>query len=271
VQIHGTAYPKGKTQVALGALRHGLHVPSFLSALGKSGRASEEFRGLYLALDAALLPDKTDETAMDLLKRTVLQVRAMKQKLMRWAASRAEREAWFAKTSGVFPLPKQWLILRPGGRVRVSFWVRRGRGRGRRRLLQTGTAWEEGRARLHVVVTVTASIGHPLLGCSSLEEIPEGVAPRVVFKRKPECVRKHRGSQNMIELSRIGAPFSQGAAPYQTHPMARSLNAPMTHSLNTSEGRHYLDPQFLEIGIRRSRQRAHSGARNSLSEVDLRM
>ena len=33
--------------------------------------------------------------------------------------------------------------------------------------------------------------------------IAEGVAPRVAFKLKPECVRKHRGSENMIVLSRI--------------------------------------------------------------------
>ncbi len=65
----------------------------------------------------------------------------------------------------------------------MSFWVRRGRGPGHRPAcggLQTGAGWEEGRARLHVVVTVTV----PRCG------IPEGVAPRVVFKLKPESVRK---------------------------------------------------------------------------------
>jgi hypothetical protein len=78
-------------------------------------------------------------------------------------------------------------------------------------LLQTGAGWEEGRARLHVVVTVTASIGHPLLGCTSLEEIQEGVAPRLVFKLKPECYRKQNGYKNVIGRSRFrqGASFSE--------------------------------------------------------------
>jgi hypothetical protein len=76
-------------------------------------------------------------------------------------------------------------------------------------LLQTGAGWEEGRARLHVVVTVTASIGHPLLGYSNLEEIPEGVAPRLVLKLKPECHRKQNGYKNVIGRSR----FRQGASP----------------------------------------------------------
>jgi hypothetical protein len=91
---------QGMNRVALSALRHGLHAPSFLPAFGKSSRALQEFRGLYLALYAALLPDATDESAMDLLKRTALQVWEFKQELMRWAASRAEREAWFGKSGG---------------------------------------------------------------------------------------------------------------------------------------------------------------------------
>jgi hypothetical protein len=169
----------------------------------------EEYKELYMALYAALLPDKTDQTAVDLLQRTVLHVWTLKQRVARWAASRAEREAWFAKTGGLLPPPVQLLIRRPGWRVSVSVWVRRGRGRGHRRLLQTGAGWEEGRARLHVVVTVTASIGHPLLDCSSLEEIPEGVAPRLVFKLKPECHRKQNDCKNVIRLSR----FRQGTAP----------------------------------------------------------
>jgi hypothetical protein len=76
-------------------------------------------------------------------------------------------------------------------------------------LLQTGAGWEEGRARLHVVVTVTASIGHPLLGRTSLEEMPEGVALRLVFKLKPECHRKQNDCKNVIGLSR----FRQGTTP----------------------------------------------------------
>ncbi len=180
---------------------------------------------------------------MDLLKRTVLRVWAMKQELMRWAASRAERQAWFAETGGVFPAPEQIVIKRPGWRVRVSFWVRRGRGPGHRRLLQTGAGWEEGRARLHVVVTVTASIGHPLLGCSSLEEVPEGVAPRVVFKLKPEYVRKHKGNKNMIDLSR----FRQSAAlgELQTSPDGSSLRPVQTLAEPLARDRD--DPIFRHI------------------------
>jgi Metallo-beta-lactamase superfamily len=52
-------------------------------------------------------------------------------------------------------------------------------------------------------VTVTASIGHPLLGCTSLEEIPEGMAPRLVFKLKPECHRKQNDCENVMGLSRL--------------------------------------------------------------------
>jgi hypothetical protein len=196
---------EGKRRVGLNALRHGLHAPNALTALAKSSHALREFNGLYLALYAALLPDTTDERAMDLLKRTVLHVWAMKQELTRWAASRAEREAWFGETGGVFPRPEQLLIKRPGWRVRVSLWVRRGRGRGRRRLLQTGAGWEEGRARLHVGVTVTASIGHPQLGCAGFEEVPEGSAPRVVFTTKPESVRKNSGYKNVIPIKDLAA------------------------------------------------------------------
>jgi hypothetical protein len=199
----GPSTPESKARVALSALRHGANAPGFLCNLGKSARAREEYKELYLALYAALLPDKTDQTAVDLLQRTALHVWTLKQRAARWAASRAERDAWFAKTGGLLPPPVQLLIRRPGWRVRVSVWVRRGRGRGHRRLLQTGAGWEEGRARLHVVVTVTASIGHPLLGCTSLEEIPEGMAPRLVFKLKPECHRKQNDCKNVIGLSRI--------------------------------------------------------------------
>jgi hypothetical protein len=145
---------------------------------------------------------------VDLLQRTALHIWTLKQRVARWAASRADREAWFAKIDGLLPPPGQLLIRRPGWRVRVSVWVRRGRDRGHRRLLQTGAGWEEGRARL-AVVTVTASIGHSLLGYGSLEEIPEGVAPRLVFQRKPECHRKQNGYKNVIDRSR----FRQGASP----------------------------------------------------------
>ena len=53
------------------------------------------------------------------------------------------------------------------------------------------------------MVTVTASIAHPRLGCSSLEEVPEGVAPRVVSKLKPESLRKQKSNTNVIDLLRF--------------------------------------------------------------------
>jgi hypothetical protein len=196
----GPRTPEGRTRVALNALRHGLKARSFFSLLTKSRRAREEFSGLYRALYAALLPD---ETGIDVLKRTVLQVWAIKQEVKRWAASPAEREAWFAQTGGVCPAPWQWLIQRPGWRVRVSVWVRWGRGRGGRHWWQTGSGWKERRARLHVVVTVTASMGHPLLDCSRTDDVPEGITPRVAFRTKPECPRKQKGSENVIGLSRF--------------------------------------------------------------------
>jgi hypothetical protein len=197
----GPRTPEAKTRVAFNALRHGLKARSFFSFLAKSRRASEEFSGLYRALYAALLPDKTDEAAMDLLKRMVLHVWVVKQRWMRWAASPEEREAWFARTGGVCPAPSQWLIERPGWRVRVSVWVRWGRARGRRRWLQPGPFWKERRARLHVVVTVTASNGHPLRSGFSLEDV--GVASRLAFQTKPECARKQKGNKNVIGPSRI--------------------------------------------------------------------
>jgi hypothetical protein len=196
----GPRTPEGKIRVAPKALRHGFQAPSFFSHLAKSRRTREEFSGLYRALYAAFLPD---EKGIDVLKRIVLHVWALKQEAMRWAASPKEREEWFAQTGRVCPAPTQFVIERPGWKVRVSVWVRWGRGLGGRYWYETGLGWKERRARLHVVVTLTASMGHPLLNCSRFEELPEGIAPRLVFRTEPEGVRKQRGSENVIAPSRI--------------------------------------------------------------------
>jgi len=219
----GPHTPEGKNRVALSALRHGSSAPDFLSTLAKSSRAWEEFSALYRALYAALLPDQTDE-GTDLLSRAVLRVWAMKQYWTRWAASRAEREAWFAQTGGVCPASSQWIIECQGWRVRVSVWVRWGRGRGHRRWLQTAANWKERRARLHVVVTITASLGHPLLASSRLEKVPKGIAPRVVFKLKPESARKREGNENVIGPSR----FHQGA---ELPALARDRDDPISRHI----------------------------------------
>jgi hypothetical protein len=50
----GPRTPEGKNRVALSALRNGVDGPDFLSTLGKSSRALEEYKDLYLALYAAL-------------------------------------------------------------------------------------------------------------------------------------------------------------------------------------------------------------------------
>jgi len=210
---------EGKARVARNALRLGLHACSFSLLLGKSRRAWDEFTRLYRALDAALLPE---ETEVELVMGTVLRVWALKLGLMRWAASPQEREEWFAQSGGVCPAPLQLLIKRPGWKVRVSVYLRWGRGRGGH-WWEPGPGWKERRARLHVVVTVTASMGHPLLGCSRLQEVPRGIAPRVVFGTKPECIRKQRGSQNVITPSPIEMPSNQGAAWREPRTIADAL------------------------------------------------
>jgi hypothetical protein len=88
-------------------------------------------------------------------------------------------------------------------RVQVLVWVRWGRDWGHRHGWLAGPAWKERRARLYVGVAVTTSMGHPMLECSGLEDVPEGVTPRLVFQTKPECVRKQAGNRNVIHPSRI--------------------------------------------------------------------
>ena len=221
VKSTGPRTREGKARVARNALRLGLHACSFSLLLGKSRRAWDEFTRLYRALDAALLPE---ETEIELVMGTVLRVWALKLGLMRWAASPQEREEWFAQSGGVCPAPLQLLIKRPGWKVRVSVYLRWGRGRGGH-WWEPGPRWKERRARLHIVVTVTASMGHPLLGCSRLEEVPRGIAPRVVFGTKPECARKHGGSENVITIKDSPRGSSRRANPAGRRPAgARSAN-----------------------------------------------
>ena len=216
----GPRTPEGKARVARNALRHGFRAWSFRSLLGKSRRAWDEFIRLYRALDAALLPEETEK---ELVMGTVLRVWALKLGIMRWAASPKEREEWFAQSGGVCPAPLRLLIKRPGWKVRVSVYLRWGRGPGGR-WWEPGPGWKERRARLHVMVTVTASMGHPLLGCSRLEEVPRGIAPRVVFGTKPECARKQRSSENVITIKDSPGGGSRRANPGGGRP-ARARSA----------------------------------------------
>jgi hypothetical protein len=62
-----------------------------------------------------------------------------------------------------------------------------------------------------------ASIGHPLRDCSRTDDVPVGIAPRVAFRTKPECIRKQKGSENVIGPLRFHrgparvAPIPHGA------------------------------------------------------------
>ena len=128
--------------------------------------------GLYQALYGALLPDTTDEKLKDLLQRTTLEVWAMKRALTRWAASPAERESWFTQTNGVCPAPEQFVIRRPGWRVRISLWVRWGRGPGPPPLVGDG-CWLEGAAG----EAARSGDGHRLDGASTAGLLQAGRGP----------------------------------------------------------------------------------------------
>ena len=55
-----------------------------------------------------------------------------------------------------------------------------------------------GAARPQVVLTETASMAYPLLDYSRLEDLLEVIAARLAFQTNPQCVRKQRGSENVI-------------------------------------------------------------------------
>jgi len=55
--------------------------------------------------------------------------------------------------------------------------------------------------------------GAPVLDCSRLEEVREGLAWRMAFKRKPECLGKQKGNGNVFDLSRKQTPFRATSGP----------------------------------------------------------
>ena len=62
-------------------------------------------------------------------------------------------------------------------------------------------------ARLHIVVTVPSSVERLQLNSPGWGT-PRGQSPRP-FRTKPECVRKQKGSENVIERSPIGRPSTK--------------------------------------------------------------
>jgi len=192
----GPRTPEGKAQVALRRLLHGRYSPNFLAHFEKSPRDQAEFEGIFRALLQAILPD--NETQLTSVSRTAVAVWAAKRRLERWVASPAKREGFFARTTGTFPKPSRLRIKRPGWQVTISLWLRRGRRKGPDRVARVRGGWQEGKENLHVVVTVTSSMRHPIFGYSCLEAVPEGAAPRVVFHVKPESYRKHEADLDML-------------------------------------------------------------------------
>jgi hypothetical protein len=174
----GPRTPQGKARVALNGLQHGMRSKNFLALLARSGRGQEDFQALHSAMRGAILPVGAEQDEQCL--RAAIRVWITKRKIERDISSPARRQELFARTKGTLPLPWRMKILRPGWRVTVSIWLRRGRGRNFERV-RSGLGWKEGQGRLHVGVTVTASMRHPVLGYPRLEEVPPGVADRVVF------------------------------------------------------------------------------------------
>jgi len=63
---------------------------------------------------------------------------------------------------------------------------------------EIGDLWE--RRGRRSCWTETASMAYPLLDYSRLEDLLEGVAARLAFQTNPQCVRKQRGSENVITI-----------------------------------------------------------------------
>ncbi len=175
----GPRTPEGKARVALNGLRHGMRSKKFLALLARSGRGLEDFQALHRAMRGAILPVGAEQDERCL--QAAIYVWTTKRKIERDISSPARRQQLFARTNGTIPQPWRLRIPRPGWHVTVSIWLRRGRGRNFERV-SSGLGWKEGQGRLHVGVTVTASMRHPVLGFPSLEEVPPGVADRVVFR-----------------------------------------------------------------------------------------
>ncbi len=80
------------------------------------------------------------------------------------------------------------------------------------------------RTAVHVWATRRQVTRHPVLGYCSPQEVPEGVAPRVIVKTKPESTRKQKCNRNVIPIKDLD-PFSperrSGAADQRRFPPLR--------------------------------------------------
>jgi hypothetical protein len=85
-----------------------------------------------------------------------------------------------------------------------------------------------------VVVTVTASNGHPLHRCSTLDYV--GITPRLTFQTKPECARKQKGSKNVIGRSRF---YGRAGGAWRTRAEVASVrdqDDPITRHISSARG-----------------------------------